>query len=136
VAGLPASAAPTASSSSRPFVTPEYNHGYTAPLKNALDHLYNEWTHKPAAIVSYGGPGGYRAAEQLRQVLVELKIAPVREQVGIPAVWAAFDESSRPRDAALERAVDRMAAELLWWATALIPARKRDELASALGIGA
>jgi NAD(P)H-dependent FMN reductase len=119
------------------FVTPEYNHGYTAPLKNALDHLYNEWTHKPAAIVSYGGPGGgYRAAEQLRQVLVELKIAPVREQVGIPAVWAAFDESSRPRDAALERAVDRMAAELLWWATALIPARKRDELASALGIGA
>jgi hypothetical protein len=56
------------------FITPEYNHGYPAPLKNAIDHLYREWGHKPAAIVSYGGlAGGYRAAEQLRQVLVELK---------------------------------------------------------------
>lgn len=107
------------------FVTPEYNHGYPAPLKNALDHLYHQWGHKPAAIVNYGAAaGGYRAAEQLRQVLVELKTVPVREQVGIPAVWAAFDEAGEPREAALDGALDALVAELLWWANALIPARE------------
>lgn len=116
------------------FITPEYNHGYPAPLKNAIDHLYREWGHKPAAIVSYGGlAGGYRAAEQLRQVLVELKVVPVREQVGVPAIWAAFDEAGEPRDAGLDGAIDAMATELLWWATALIPARERDREAPAVG---
>jgi NAD(P)H-dependent FMN reductase len=92
------------------FITPEYNHGYPAPLKNASDHLYREWGHKPAAIVSYGGlAGGYRAAEQLRQVLVELKVVPVREQVGVPAIWAAFDEAGKPRDAGLDGAIDASA---------------------------
>jgi NAD(P)H-dependent FMN reductase len=95
-------------------VTPEYNHGYPAPLKNAIDHLYHEWGHKPAAIISYGGPaGGYRAAEQLRQVLVELKMVPVREQVGITTVWAAFDEAGEPRSSALDASVDSMVAALL-----------------------
>jgi NAD(P)H-dependent FMN reductase len=116
------------------FVTPEYNHGYPAPLKNAIDHLFKEWAHKPAAIVSYGGSaGGYRGAEQLRQVLIELKIVPVREQVGIPAVWSAFDAAGRLQNATLDSAVDAMAVELLWWATALIPARERDRQAVAVG---
>jgi NAD(P)H-dependent FMN reductase len=113
------------------LVTPEYNHGYPAPLKNALDHLYHEWAYKPAAIVNYGGSaGGYRAAEQLRQVLVELKLVPVREQVGIPAVWEAFDEADEPRNAALDSSVDAMVAALLRWATALIPAREREAVAA------
>jgi len=51
------------------FVTPQYNWGYPAALKNALDHLYSEWAGKPAMIVSYGGHGGGRCAAQLRQVL-------------------------------------------------------------------
>lgn len=119
------------------FVTPEYNHGYPAPLKNAIDHLYHEWGHKPAAIVNYGGfAGGYRAAEQLRQVLVELKIVPVREQVGVPAIWAAFDEVGAPRNDGLDGALDATVAELLWWATALIPARARDQEAPAAAAGA
>jgi NAD(P)H-dependent FMN reductase len=50
------------------FVTPQYNWGYPAPLKNALDHLYAEWRGKPALIVTYGGHGGGRCAAQLRQV--------------------------------------------------------------------
>jgi NAD(P)H-dependent FMN reductase len=112
------------------FVMPEYNHGYPAPLKNAIDYLYNEWAHKPAAIVSYGGlAGGSRAAEQLRLVLVELKTVPVREQVGIATVSAAFDEAGRPRNAALDRALEAMMTELLWWAVSLIPARERDRAA-------
>jgi NAD(P)H-dependent FMN reductase len=112
------------------FVTPENNHGYPAPLKNAIDHLYQEWGHKPAAIVSYGGFGcGYRAAEQLRQVLVELEIVPMREQVGIPAVWNAFDEAGGARIEGLDGAVDAMVDDLVWWATALIPTREQKRAA-------
>lgn len=59
------------------FVTPQYNWGYPASLKNALDHLYYEWEDKPAAIVSYGHRGGVRAAEQLRTVLTGLHIQTV-----------------------------------------------------------
>jgi NAD(P)H-dependent FMN reductase len=50
------------------FVTPQYNWGYPASLKNALDHLYGEWSGKPAVIVTYGGHGGGKCAEQLQQV--------------------------------------------------------------------
>ena len=56
------------------FVTPQYNGGYPAALKNALDHLYTEWSDKPALIVSYGGGGGSQCAEQLRSVLMRFKM--------------------------------------------------------------
>jgi NAD(P)H-dependent FMN reductase len=59
------------------FLTPQYNWGYPASLKNALDHLYKEWHHKPAVIVSYGHRGGVRAAAQLRQVLEGLHMKAV-----------------------------------------------------------
>jgi NAD(P)H-dependent FMN reductase len=59
------------------FVTPQYNWGYPAPLKNALDHLFHEWSGKPALIVTYGGHGGVRCAAQLRQVLEGLDLRPV-----------------------------------------------------------
>ena len=59
------------------FVTPQYNWGYPAPLKNALDHLYKEWSGKPAMIVSYGSRGGGKCARQLRQVLRGLHMRPV-----------------------------------------------------------
>lgn len=115
------------------FVTPEYNHGYSAVLKNAIDHLYAQWAHKPAAIVSYGGfAAGYRAAEQLRQVLIELKMVPIREQVGISLVpnWipSVSDAPDSPSGAFLDRSFNGMMTELLWWVTALIPARERDRL--------
>lgn len=58
------------------FVTPQYNSGYPASLKNALDHVYKEWNGKPAVIVSYGHHGGVRSAAQLRQVLEALRIQP------------------------------------------------------------
>jgi len=59
------------------FVTPQYNWGYPAPLKNALDHLYAEWRDKPAVIVTYGGHGGGKCALQLRQVTEGLNMRPV-----------------------------------------------------------
>jgi NAD(P)H-dependent FMN reductase len=50
------------------FVFPQYNWGYPAVVKNALDFLYAEWSGKPAATVTYGTRGGVRGAEQLHQV--------------------------------------------------------------------
>ena len=68
------------------IVTPEYNAGYPAVLKNAIDHLYGEWRDKPAAIVTYGGHGGTRCAEQLKQVAaaVGLKVAPTMPALEVP----------------------------------------------------
>ena len=63
------------------FVTPEYNHGTSGALKNAIDFLYHEWVNKAAGFVSYGGAGGARAVEQLRLVMAEVQIATVRNQV-------------------------------------------------------
>lgn len=59
------------------FVTPQYNWGYPAPLKNAIDHLYKEWSGKPVVIVSYGGHGGGKCAAQLRQVVEGTNMRPV-----------------------------------------------------------
>jgi NAD(P)H-dependent FMN reductase len=83
------------------LVTPEYNHGYPAVLKNALDTVFAEWRGKPVGFVGYGGPGGgIRAVEQLRQVVVELDMHPLRDAVVLPRVYAAFDEQGRLHDPA------------------------------------
>jgi NAD(P)H-dependent FMN reductase len=63
------------------FVTPEYNHGPSGALKNAVDYLHGEWTDKAAGFVSYGSMGGVRAVEHLRLVLAALDVATVRAQV-------------------------------------------------------
>ena len=77
------------------FMIAEYNHGYTAVLKNAIDFLNREWNHKPVAFVSYGGvAGGSRAVEQLRQVVAELRMMGLRDQVVIP-LQSAFDQSGQ-----------------------------------------
>jgi len=62
------------------FLTPQYNGGYPAALKNAIDYLYAEWRGRPAAIISYGGHGGDLAARQLREVLDRLRMDVVDEQ--------------------------------------------------------
>ena len=72
------------------FVSPEYNHGIPAALKNAIDFLFAEWKDKAAGFVSYGGAGGARAAEQLRLVLAEVHVATVRAQV-LLSMWTDFE---------------------------------------------
>jgi NAD(P)H-dependent FMN reductase len=84
------------------IVTPQYNWGYPAPLKNALDHLYQEWTGKPAVIVSYGGHGGGRCAEQLRQVLTGLKMRPVSTMPGFTLSRAHIEANAGVIDPAAE----------------------------------
>lgn len=65
------------------FVSPQYNWGYPAPLKNAIDHLHGEWAGKPAMIVSYGSRGGGLCAGQLRQVLQGLDMKTVETMPGL-----------------------------------------------------
>lgn len=109
------------------FVTPEYNHGYSSVLKNALDHLYEEWNNKPVAFVSYGGTaGGSRSAEQLKQVAIELQMAPMHEQVVIPLIWQAFDAQGNFLDKNAQKKLPEMLDQLLWWATALKNARQAN----------
>lgn len=65
------------------FVTPQYNWGVPAALKNAIDFLFNEWKGKPAMVVSYGGHGGGRAAEALRTVCLGLRMGVVEKTVNL-----------------------------------------------------
>jgi NAD(P)H-dependent FMN reductase len=78
------------------FVTPEYNYGYPATLKNAIDFLHFEWQHKPVGFVSYGGiAAGTRAVQQLKQVVTTLKMLPLFEAVSIPFHARFIDEEGR-----------------------------------------
>lgn len=106
------------------FVTPEYNHGYPGVLKNAIDHLHGEWRRKPVAFVGYGGPGaGVRAVEQLRQVVVELEMAPLRHQVSIARAYKALDDDGAPSEPWHRDDATRLLDDLAWWASSLKTAR-------------
>ena len=98
------------------LVTPEYNHGYPAVLKNALDTVYAEWGGKPVGFVGYGGPaGGVRAVEQLRQVVVELNMVPLRPQVAMPRVYAAFAEDGSLQESSPAREATSVLDALAAW---------------------
>jgi NAD(P)H-dependent FMN reductase len=102
-------------------VTPEYNHGMTAPFKNALDYLHNEWQYKPIGFVSYGGASaGTRGVEHAKQVVSTLKMMPVFETVSIP-FFAQFldDEKQVSANEVMHKAAIDMLGELHKWATAL-----------------
>jgi len=75
------------------FVTPEYNHGASGALKNAIDFLYHEWTDKAAGFIGYGYTMGARAVEHLRLVMASVQVATVRPQVGL-SLFADFDNST------------------------------------------
>ncbi len=109
------------------IVTPEYNHGTSGVLKNALDWVYPEWNNKPVAFVSYGGVGGARAVEQLRLNAVELQMAPIRNAVHIPGeqyfqvLFGKMD--AKDLFVSLTKPAEAMIIQLLWWTRALKNAR-------------
>jgi NAD(P)H-dependent FMN reductase len=80
------------------FVFPQYNWGYPAPLKNALDFLYYEWHEKPAASVTYGTRGGNKAAKQFHGVLEGLHMRPLANQIEIVITDEDVDESWQLRN--------------------------------------
>ena len=109
------------------IVTNEFNHGYSAALKNVLDHYFAEFEHKPVAFVGYGNVGGSRAIEQLRQVVVELNMVSVRESVHIlgpqfPAIRNGGNAATEVLTT-LEPRLTAMTDHLLWWTRALSAAR-------------
>jgi NAD(P)H-dependent FMN reductase len=109
------------------LVTPEYNHGPSAVLKNALDYAYKEFVRKPVAFVGYGGVGAARAVEQLRLVAVELQMVSVKNAVhiggndflGLLLQGKSFDEFPH-----LAQSAEGMLDELAWWAGVLKAARE------------
>jgi NAD(P)H-dependent FMN reductase len=112
------------------LVSPEYNHGTSAVLKNALDYLYAEWNRKPIAFVSFGNTGGARAVEQLRAIAVELRMAPLGEAVHQFGVGAKLRDGSFEADAKDKKQLAQLFDSLTWWGEALQTARLADAIVS------
>jgi NAD(P)H-dependent FMN reductase len=114
------------------FVVPEYNHGYNAATKNALDYLHNEWRHKPVGFVSYGGiAAGTRSVQGLIQVVTALGMIPAATAVNIPLIARMVTEDKKfAPNRILEDAGVAMLDELSRWVTHLEPVR-RDAVGSA-----
>jgi NAD(P)H-dependent FMN reductase len=112
------------------FVTPEYNHGTSGALKNAIDFLYAEWNDKVAGFVGYGSAGGVRAVEQLRLVMAELKVADVRAQVSL-SLFTDFENFSHFKPAAHQRqSVHTLLDQVIAWGRALRSVRHPAETAA------
>jgi NAD(P)H-dependent FMN reductase len=110
-------------------LTAEYNHGYPAVLKNAMDWTFVEWQRKPITFVGWGNVGGARAVEQLRQVAVEYEMAPLRHAVHIlPEIMVSArqtnDEADTTAFTPLEPKLKVLADDLAWWTTTLAAGRE------------
>jgi NAD(P)H-dependent FMN reductase len=110
-------------------LTGEYNHGYPAVLKNAMDWTWVEWQRKPITFIGWGNVGGARAIEQLRTVAVEFEMAPLRHAVHIlPDVMIACRQVSDPSDISMFEPLDPrltlLADDLAWWTTTLAARRE------------
>jgi NAD(P)H-dependent FMN reductase len=106
------------------FVQPEYNFSYSPALKNALDHLHQEWWRKPLGTVSYGGiSGGTRGATALR--VPEMALGLVPTTVNVELAWAfkqVEDGEFTPRDSQ-QALLQAMLTELVELDGALAPLR-------------
>ncbi|MCU1524309.1 MAG: NAD(P)H-dependent oxidoreductase [Microbacteriaceae bacterium] len=113
-------------------ITNEFNHGYSAALKNVLDHYFVEFHRKPIAFVGYGNVGASRAIEQLRQVAAELEMVSTRHAVHIMGTQMlqirAEPGSAKEIFDAMNDRLDVVVADLIWWATALQAARALDSV--------
>lgn len=107
------------------FVMPEYNFGFNAPLKNALDFLHGEWAYKPVGFVSYGGvAAGTRAVQMIKQVVTSLRMTPVFDAVYVPFFRQFMDEAGVVRaNETMETAATAMLDELVRLERALRPLR-------------
>jgi NAD(P)H-dependent FMN reductase len=109
------------------FVTPEYNHGVPAELKNAVDSLHAEWTNKPVAFVSYGTEfGGTRAVEHFRSSLAWFNMFDIKDQFSIHNLWQYLDENGvyQPTDKHVEDAT-RLIEKIGFWSEEFAAIRKK-----------
>lgn len=108
------------------FVTPEYNHGISGALKNAIDFLYHEWSDKAAGFIGYGYTMGARAIEHLRLVMASVQVATVRPQVSL-SLLTDFENSTvfTPTERQ-EKNVNDMLDHVIAWSGALQPLRDKQ----------
>jgi len=112
------------------FVTPEYNHGTSGALKNAIDFLHQEWVDKAAGFIGYGSSYGARAVEQLRLVMAALQVATVTAQVGL-SMFTDFEGFSVFKPAAMpEQNLTRMLDQVIAWSGALSMLRNQQRPAA------
>jgi NAD(P)H-dependent FMN reductase len=109
------------------LITPEYNHSYSAALKNALDYLYHEWAKKPVAFVGYGGHYGLRSVEHLRHVVIQLQMVPLNEQVEINHFVQIDENGVFHATEQNERQAKNLLKSLQWWSEVLSAARNKKE---------
>lgn len=109
------------------IVTPEYNFGYPATLKNALDYLSVEWQDKPMAFVSYGGvSAGTRAVQELKSPVTTLGMVPLTEAVNIPFFAQFINEKGIfEGNEPLIKSAHAMLKKLKYWTEALQQMRKK-----------
>ncbi|HBM58341.1 NADPH-dependent FMN reductase [Salipiger marinus] len=107
------------------FVTPEYNSFPPAAVVNALQALVLEWERKPAGVVSYGGiSGGLRSAQELRMLLANMNIMPLKQVVPMPMVFGDIKEDGKlSPNSEVGKGTAGMLDELAIWAAALKPTR-------------
>ncbi|MGW0249952.1 NADPH-dependent FMN reductase [Nocardia goodfellowii] len=107
------------------IVTPDYNRGYPAVLKAAIDWYVTEWDSKAIGFVGYSGAsGGLLAIEGLRQVFNELNAHTVRNYVSFPRYYLLFDAEGKLNDPTEPNAAAAaLLDQLHWWAAALTAAR-------------
>ena len=110
------------------FVTPEYNYGPSAVLKNAIDWVYPEWNREAAAFVSYGSAVGARGVQQLRETAIKLQMAPIRSSVHIPVAtllvhFQGGDVDKGPAE--LDKQANVTIDDLFWWTAVLKAAHER-----------
>lgn len=107
------------------LVTPEYNYGFPATIKNAIDFLFHEWRHKPIAFLSYGGvAGGTRSIQMLKLTLTALEMVPLTTAINIPFFTHHIkDDVFVPTEEHIKTA-DLIFLELKKWCKALELVRK------------
>jgi NAD(P)H-dependent FMN reductase len=117
-------AAKVASADGYILIAPEYNHGMSAVLKNALDTVFAEWSRKPVAFVAYGGAGGARSVEQLRLTACALEMAPLGSAVHLVRPGSKREGDRFNGDTHDDKALASVFEELAWWGKTLKAGRE------------
>lgn len=110
------------------FIVAEYNNGYPAPLKNAIDTIYNEWDKKPVAFIGYGTYGASRAIEQLINITAKIGMVPLsKTTVGILRPGVSINDSGAIDEEYVVSSLNRLVDNLRWWAKLLKSARNHGQ---------
>jgi NAD(P)H-dependent FMN reductase len=106
------------------IATPEYNHGYPAVLKNAMDFIYNEWRNKPVGFLTWSAASYAYAVGQLHEVAIGLQMIPIKSVIHLSNFVNMIDEEGNLKTEPLQKLVDNFFIELIWLAKVLKTGRE------------